>query len=116
MNIEGSKALKQIMIENINLTSLTLNGSFHCFNCTQNEEHSALMTKELFEGMQQNKSVKQLSLDDFQLFGLEEMSKNSTLTALVLMDLDMDKEGAVALKQVLIKNSSLRELILYNCI
>ena len=66
--------------------------------------------------MQQNKSVKQLSLDDFQLFGLEEMSKNSTLTSLVLKDLDIDKEGAVALKQILIKNSSLRELTLYNCI
>ena len=98
LDIRGSKALKQIMIENMNLTSLKLSGSFHCFNCPMNKEHSIfLMAKQFFEGVQQSKSVKQLSLDDFQLFGIEKISTNSTLTSLVLKDLDMEMEEAVAL-------------------
>ena len=116
MNIEGSRALKHFLIENINLTSLTLKGNLHC-NCPPNEEHSIsfIMRKELFEGIQQSKSLKTLSLNNFELFGLEMISTNSTLTSLTL-HLAMDSEVAMALKQVLIQNTTLREIKLGRCI
>ena len=118
MNIEVSKALKQILKENINLTSLTLKGNLQCFNCPPNEEHSIsfITRKELFEGIQQSKSLKTLSLKNFELWGLEMISTNSMLTSLELTDLEMDKEGAMALKKVLIENTALKEIALYNCI
>ena len=111
MNVEGSKALKKLFIENINLTSLTLHGNLHHFNCHPNEEHS-----ELFEGIQQSKSLKTLSLKNFELLGLEMISTNSSLTSLTLSDLEMNREGAIALKQVLIENTTLREIELNECI
>ena len=114
-NVEGSKAMKQILKKNVNLKSLALSGSF---KCPPSEEHSIshIMRKEVFEGIQQNKSLKELSLHNFRLLGLEVISTNSTLTTLDLNHLNMDKEGALALKQVLIENSTLRELILDDCI
>ena len=118
MNIEGSKALKHFLIENMNLTSLTLEGNLHHFNCPPNEEHSIsfITRKELFEGIQQSKSLKTLALDDFQLLGLEMISTNSSLTSLNLQNLEMDKEEAMSLKQVLIENTDLREIKLDKCI
>ena len=118
MNIEGYKALKHFLIENINLTSLTLEGNLHHFNCPPNEEHciSFIMRKELFEGIQQSKSLKTLSLNKFELLGLEMISTNSSLTSLNLENLKMNKEGAMALKQVLIENTTLREIELFQCI
>ena len=111
MNVEGSKVLKQILIENINLTSLTLKGNLHHINCHPNEEHS-----ELFEGIQQSKSLKTLSLKNFGLLGLEMISTNSSLTSLTLSDLEMNREEAMSLKQVLIENTTLREIKLYQFI
>ena len=118
MNIEVSKALKQIFIENINLTSLTLEGNLHHCNCPPNEEQSIsfIMRKVLFEGIQQSKSLKTLSLYSFELLGLEMISTNSTLTSLKLMYLEMDKEEAMSLKHVLIENTTLREIELNECI
>ena len=119
MNNEGSIALKHFLIENINLTGLTLKGNLQCSNCPPNEEHSISFNirKELFEGIQQSKSLKTLSLDNFQLLlGLEMISTNSSLTSLDLHNLEMDKEGAMALKQVLIENKTLREIKLFECI
>ena len=115
MNIEGFKAIKQILKDNRNLESLDLRGAFHC---PPNEEHSIshIVTKNIFEGIQQNMSLKQLSLFKFQLFGLEEISKNSTLNSLMLSKCNIDEEVAVALRQVLIENTSLRELTLDDCI
>ena len=118
MNVEGSKALKHFLIENINLTSLTLEGNLYHFNCPQNEEQSIsfIMRKELFEGIQQSKSLKTLSLNNLELFGLEMISTNSTLTSLVLSSQEMDKEEAMSLKHVLIENTTLREIVLDKCI
>ena len=119
MNIEVSNALKQFLIENINLKHLTLEGNLHHFNCPPNEEYSIsfIIRKELFEGIQQSKSLKTLSLDNFQLLlGLEMISTNSSLTSLDLHNLEMDKEGAMALKQVLIENTTLKKIELYKCI
>ena len=119
MNIEGYKALKYFLIENINLKHLTLEGNLHHFNCPPNEEHSIsfIIRKELLEGIQQSKSLKTLSLDNFQLlWGLEMISTNSSLTSLELNYLEMDKEGAMALKQVLIENTTFREIKLFHCI
>ena len=114
MNIEGAKVLKEILSENLNLGRLSLGGNVHCFNCTPIEEHSnsLIIARELFEGIQQSKSLKQLSLDNFHLFGLEELSTNSTLISLVLNYYNMDNEGAMTLKRVLIANKSLRRMSL----
>ena len=118
MNNEGSIALKHFLIENINLTGLTLKGNLQCSNCPPNEEHSISFNirKELFEGIQQSKSLKTLSLNNFQLLGLEIISTNSSLTSLNLRNLEMDKEGAMSLKQVLIENTTLKEIELFECI
>ena len=118
MNIEGYKALNHFLKEDINLTSLTLDGNLHHFNCPPNEEYSfsSIIRKELFEGIQQSKSLKTLSLYNFELLGLERISTNSTLTSLELFHPTMDKEQAMALKQVLIENTTLREIKLFNCI
>ena len=118
MNTEVSKALNQIFRQNITLLHLNLISSFRHFNCELIEERSIspIMGKELFKGIQQSKSLKQLSLHDFQLFGLEEIRKNSTLTSLQLTSRQMNKEGAMALKQVLIENKTLREMTLLDCI
>ena len=114
MNIEGAKVLKEILSENLNLRRLSLGGNVHCFNCTPIEEHSnsLIIAKVLFEGIQQSKSLKQLSLDNFHLFGLEEISTNSTLISLELNYYDMDNEGAMTLKRVLIANKFLRRMSL----
>ena len=98
---------------------MTLEGNLYHFNCPPNEEHSIsfIIRKELFEGIQQSKSLKTLSLGNFQLlWGLEMISTNSSLTSLDLHNLEMDKEGAMALKQVLIENTTLREIKLFRCI
>ena len=118
MNIEGYKALNHFLKENIHLTSLTLVGNLHHFNCHPNEDHSIpfVMRKKLFEGIQQSKSLKTLSLSDIELLGLERISTNSTLTSLQLFHPTIDKEQAMALKQVLIENTSLREIELFECI
>ena len=112
MNIEGYKALKQFLKENMNLTSLTLKGNLHHFNCPPNEEQSIsfITRQELFEGIQQSKSLKTLSLDNFQLLGLEVVSTNSSLTSLILQNLEMNTEEAMSLKHVLIENTTLREI------
>ena len=107
MNVEGSKALKHFLIVNINLTSLTLEGNLHHFNCPPNE---------FFEGIQQSKSLETLSLSNSESLGLEIISTNSTLTSLTLHDLAMDREGAMVLKQVLTENTTLREIKLFKCI
>ena len=118
MNVEGFKALKLFLIESINLTSLTLEGNLHHFNCHPNEDHSIsfIMRKELFEGIQQSKSLKTLGLNNCELLGLEMISTNSSLTSLILQNLEMDKEGAMTLKQLLIENTTLREIELDDCI
>ena len=113
MNIEGFKAIKQILKDNRNLKSLDLRGAFHCINCPPKEEHSISC---IIEGIRQNKSLKQLSLVNFQLFGLEKIGKNSTLNLLQLSKCNIDEEVAVVLKQVLIENTTLRELTLDDCI
>ena len=118
MNVEGSKALKHFLIENINLTSLTLEGNLHHFHCHPNEDHSIsfIMRKELFEGIQQSKSLKTLELNNCELLGLGMISRNATLTSLVLHNVEMDKEEAMSLKHVLIENTTLREIKMYECI
>ena len=117
MSIEGFKVLKEILSESVYLKWLELSGSFYCFN-SPNEQHSnsLIVAREVFEGIQQSKSLRQLSLHDFQLFGLEEISKNSALTSMEVRYLHMDKEGALTLKQVLIENKCLTEMLLDDCI
>ena len=112
MNIEGSKALKHFLKESVNLTSLTLEGNLNHFSCPPNEDHSIsfIMGKELFEGIQQSKSLITLSLKEFELMGLERISMNSSLTSLRLRRLEINKEEAMALKQVLIKNTTLKKI------
>ena len=72
------------------------------------------MSNELFLGIQQSKSLKTLSLYYyFELLGLEMISTNSTLTSLKLTHLHMNKEEAIALKQALIENTTLKEMQLF---
>ena len=115
-NIEGAQALKTILNKNINLTRLTLKGKLHHFNCPPNEEHSISfsMRRELFKGIQQSKSLKTLTLINFELLGLELISTNSSLTSLKVINV-ADREEAMSLKQVLIKNTTLREIELVHC-
>ena len=83
LNVQSSAALKQFIKENkCSYSSLSLSGSLHCLNCTSDEEHySSLITRQFFEGIQLSKSLRQLALKTFEL----------------------DKELAIALKQVLIE-------------
>ena len=99
LNVQSSAALKQFIKENNNnyysCQSLILSGSLHYFNCTPDEEHySSLITRQFFEGIQLSKSLRQLALKTFEL----------------------DKELAIALKQVLMENTTLQVLQLEYCI
>ena len=96
LNVQSSSVLKQVIKENkCSYSSLSLMGSLHCLTSTPDEEHySSLITRQFFEGIQLSESLHRLALKTFEL----------------------DKELAIALKQVLMENTTLQVLQLEHCI
>ena len=95
LNVQSSAALKQFIEENKYSNScLSLSGSLHCLNCTSDEEHYSLITRQVFEGIQRSKNLYKLALKTFEL----------------------NKELAIALKQVLMENTTLQVLQLEHSI
>ena len=108
INKEGAIVLKQVLIENTTLREIELS------DCIKSMEVAEVVG----EGLQYNTGVTKLVLWNTECIGtlLQRLRNNTTLTSLELNNLDMDKEGAIVLKQVLIENATLKEIELYKCI
>ena len=109
---EGAVALKQALIENKTLREMTLDVFIKSMDTHEAEE--------VAEGLQYNTGITKLCLCIIEnvVIGtlIQGLKRNFTLTSLGLWNDNIDQEGAIALKQVLIENITLRELTLDNCI
>ena len=111
LHIEGSKALKQVLLENKTLRKMIL------INCIKSIE----IAKVVVEGLQNSAGVRELQLqnierDDVIRTLIQGLRNNSVITSLLLSNFNLHNEESIALKQVLVENKTLRKLILNNCI
>ena len=105
MDKEEAMSLKHVLIENTTLREIIL------FECIKSMEVVA-------EGLQYNTGITKLEVQSIEWVGtlVQRLRNNTTLTSLELINLEMDKEETMSLKHVLIENTTLREIELFECI
>ena len=108
MDKEEAMSLKHVLIENTTLREIEL------YRCIKSMEVAEVVA----EGLQYNTGITKLVLWGIEGVGtlVQRLRNNTTLISLELGSLEMDKEEAMSLKQVLIENTTLREINLFGCI
>ena len=107
---EGSKALKQVLLENKTLREISLS------NCIKYVEVAEVVA----DGLQQNTDITILKMlriegDDVIRALVQGLRNKSSLASLDLCNVNLNCEGSMALQAVLIENITLREVRL-DCI